>query len=354
MSKVLSTWFKRYLSQPEAVALLIIFIVTILIFKTMGQVLAPMVVSVILSYLLAGVVRQLERWHCSHLLAVIVVFSLFMGALLMAVLWLLPLLWQELIDLVAEVPMLLSRSQALILKLHDLFPDLVSVNQLQQSMLQVVTYLANFGREIVTFSLSSLFGVVTIVVYLVLVPLLVFFFLRDGRKIITWLVDFLPANRELLQGLWYELLGKMRSYLQGKMVEVVVVIVITVISFALLGLKYAILLGALVGLSVLIPYVGIVIVTLPIMVVGLIQWGWSEHFLYLMVVYTVISILDANLLVPILFSEIMNLHPLAIILAVLVFGNLCGFWGVFFAIPLATLVGMVIKCWPKEEQAHNL
>ena len=67
-----------------------------------------------------------------------------------------------------------------------------------------------------------------------------------------------------------------------------------------------------------------------------------------MLVYTVIIIFDANILVPVLFAEVMNLHPLAIILAVLLFGSLFGFWGVFFAIPLMALVNVVIKSWPKE------
>jgi len=133
-----------------------------------------------------------------------------------------------------------------------------------------------------------------------------------------------------------------------KLLKVVSVAVVTIVAFWLLGLHYAILLGALVGLSVVIPYVGAVIVTVPVVVVGLIQWGWSDSFFYLMLVYTVIIVFDANVLVPILFAEVMNLHPLAIILAVLLFGSLFGFWGVFFAIPLMALVNVVIKSWPKE------
>jgi putative permease len=66
-----------------------------------------------------------------------------------------------------------------------------------------------------------------------------------------------------------------------------------------------------------------------------------------MVVYTVIQTLDGNVLVPLLFSEAVNLHPVAIICAVLLFGGLWGFWGVFFAIPLATLFKAVLDAWPK-------
>ena len=75
----------------------------------------------------------------------------------------------------------------------------------------------------------------------------------------------------------------------------------------------------------------------------------TPDFAWLMVTYLVIQALDGNLLVPLLFSEAVNLHPVAIIIAVLVFGGLWGFWGVFFAIPLATLVKAVLNAWPKRD-----
>lgn len=347
MKKFLSTWLQRYLSQPEAIALLVVFVVTVIVFKTMGNVLAPIIVAVILAYLLFGMVKKLEQWRLPHLLAVIVIFSLFVGLLLMLFLYLFPLLWQETTSLVAEIPTALNHGQELLFSLHDRFPDLISVSQLQQIVMHIAKYFANFGKTIVTFSLTSLFGVVTVIVYLVLVPLLVFFFLRDGNIIIQWGMRFLPEEREVLKKVWHKMYRKISSYIRGKAVEIVLIGLITVIAFWLLGLRYAVLLGALVGLSVVIPYIGVVVVTVPIVIVGLIQWGWSEHFFYLMLVYTLISIFDANVLVPILFAEVMNLHPLAIILAVLFFGSLFGFWGVFFAIPLVALVSVVLDTWPK-------
>ena len=79
------------------------------------------------------------------------------------------------------------------------------------------------------------------------------------------------------------------------------------------------------------------------------QWGWGTDFFYLLGVYAIIQALDGNVLVPLLFSEAVNLHPVAIILAVLAFGGVWGFWGVFFAIPLATLVKAVLYAWPTHD-----
>lgn len=114
-------------------------------------------------------------------------------------------------------------------------------------------------------------------------------------------------------------------------------------------MRYSLLLAVLVGFSVLIPYIGAMLVTIPVFVVALFQWGIGADFWTLIVAYLVVQGLDGNLLVPLLFSEAVNLHPLVIILAVVIFGGMWGFWGVFFAIPLATLVKAVYHAWPDEQ-----
>ena len=136
------------------------------------------------------------------------------------------------------------------------------------------------------------------------------------------------------------------NYVRGKFIEIFVVGGVAYLSFTILGLDFALLLGLAVGLSVVIPYVGAVLVTIPVLLIGFFQWGWGTELFYLSIVYFVIQGLDGNVLVPLLFSEAVKLHPVAIILAVLVFGGLWGFWGIFFAIPLATLVKAISNAWP--------
>ena len=90
------------------------------------------------------------------------------------------------------------------------------------------------------------------------------------------------------------------------------------------------LLAVIVGLSVLIPYIGAVMVTIPVAIIAYFQWGLTSEFAWLLAAYGIIQALDGNVLVPLLFSEVVNLHPVAIILAILVFGGLWGFWGIFW------------------------
>ena len=120
-----------------------------------------------------------------------------------------------------------------------------------------------------------------------------------------------------------------------------------------MGLNFSLLLSFLVGISVIIPFVGAIAVTLPVALIAYFQWGVAAQFWYLLLAYQIIQILDGNALVPILFSEVVNLHPVAIIVAVLFFGGLWGVWGVFFAIPLATLVQAVINAWPAQAEEET-
>jgi len=159
---------------------------------------------------------------------------------------------------------------------------------------------------------------------------------------------FLPRRRRILDHVWHEMDDQIANYVRGKAIEILLVGSVTFIAFLLLGMHYTVLLAVLVGLSVVVPYIGATVVTLPVAVAAYVQFGWSGDFALVMVIYGVIQFIDGNILVPLLFSEAVNLHPVAIITAILLFGGLWGLWGVFFAIPLATLIKAVINAWPRQ------
>jgi putative permease len=322
MFKVLRDWVQRYFSDEEAV---------------------------VLAYLMQGLVVTLERLRMPGGVAVGLVFSLFMGVLLVFIIVVVPLLWHQLITLFNELPGMLAKWQSLLLLLPERYPHLVSDEQVLQAIEVARGEIGKFGQWALTFSLSSLPLLVNIMIYLVLVPILVFFFLKDREMIGQWVRGYLPRERALITRVAHEMNRQIANYIRGKVIEIFICGGVTYIGFVVLGLNYAALLALLVGVSVVVPYVGAVVVTVPVMLIALFQWGWSDQFIYLMAVYGIIQTLDGNVLVPLLFSEAVNLHPVAIICAVLLFGGLWGFWGVFFAIPLATLFKAVLDAWPRKE-----
>ena len=208
--------------------------------------------------------------------------------------------------------------------------------------------ITNLGRTVVTTSINSFKNLVVWIVYLVLVPVLVFFLLKDKDRIIAWMIQFLPPDRSLATQIWHDVNVQTGNYIRGKFWEIILVWSVTHITFNIFGLNSALVLSLFVGLSVMVPYLGAAIMYIPISLVAFYQFGWDPMFFWVLLAYTIIQILDGNVLAPVLLSEVTSLHPVAVIVAILIFGGLWGFWGVFFAIPLATLVNAVIKAWPTD------
>ncbi|CAI8989924.1 MULTISPECIES: AI-2E family transporter [Pseudomonas] len=349
MFKVLRDWIQRYFSDEEAVVLAVLLFLAFTAVLTLGGMLAPVLAGMVLAYLMQGLVVSLERLRVPGGVAVGLVFALFMGLLLVFMVVVVPLLWHQLITLFNELPGMLAKWQTLLLLLPERYPHLVSDEQVLQAIEVARGEIGKFGQWALTFSLSSLPLLVNIMIYLVLVPILVFFFLKDREMIGQWVRGYLPRERALITRVAREMNRQIANYIRGKVIEIFICGGVTYVAFVVLDLNYAALLALLVGISVVVPYVGAVVVTVPVFLIALFQWGWSDQFIYLMAVYGIIQTLDGNVLVPLLFSEAVNLHPVAIICAVLLFGGLWGFWGVFFAIPLATLFKAVLDAWPRKE-----
>lgn len=350
--EVLKDWFRRSFSDPQVVILGLFLVIGFAIIIGLGAWLAPMFASVIIAYLLDGLVNRLARIGVPRVVAVTLVFLLFTALLIVLFFGLVPLVLRQLTQFVQQFPNYIASGQEVLRQLPEAYPQLVSDAQIEALFAQLGQDVAGFGQWVVGWSLASVRTLITlIVVYLILVPLLVFFFLKDKDLMIGWVAARLPRERSLVNRVWLEAEGQIANYVRGKVMEIFIVGGVSYLTFMLLDLQYAALLATIVGFSVLIPYVGATVATLPIAVVAYFQWGWGWDFGQVMIAYAIIQALDGNVLVPLMFSEVVNLHPVAIILAILVFGGMWGFWGIFFAIPLATLVKAVINAWPNTRPA---
>lgn len=354
MRKVLERWIHRYFADDEALVLLAILLTTLIVIVTLGDIMAPVLAALVFAFLLQGAVNMLKRWHLPNLPAVIVVFTSFIGLLFAIMVFLFPIVIQQSSNLIQEVPGMVRYWQDSVLLLPEKYPQLISEARLAQIMAYVQRASAQFAEAAVTFSVSKVPNIIVVMVYLVLVPLMIFFMLKDREYLVATLTDMLPERRPVMDQVLQEMNLQIANYVRGKAAEVLMVGSVTYVAFSVLGVNYAALLALLVGLSVVIPYIGAVVVTVPVLLVGLFQWGWGSEFLWLFVAYSVIQFVDGNVLVPLLFSEAVNLHPIAIILAVLLFGGVWGFWGVFFAIPLATLIKALYNAWPRNISGEPL
>ncbi|MGK9173350.1 AI-2E family transporter [Yokenella regensburgei] len=346
MLELLMQWYRRRFSDPEAIALLVILLAGFIILFFFNGLLAPLLVALVLAYLLEWPTVRLERIGFSRRWAASMVLILFVGIVMVMAFVVMPVAWQQGMNLIRDMPGMLNKLSDFAATLPRRYPMLMDAGIIDAMAENMRTRLLGMGDSVVKYSLASLVGLLTLAVYLVLVPLMVFFLVKDKDQMLNAVRRVLPRNRGLAGQVWKEMNQQITNYIRGKVLEMVVVGVATWFGFLLFGLNYSLLLAVLVGFSVLIPYIGAFVVTIPVICVALFQFGAGTEFWSCFAVYLIIQGLDGNLLVPVLFSEAVNLHPLVIILSVIIFGGLWGFWGVFFAIPLATLVKAVIHAWP--------
>jgi putative permease len=348
---VFTNWFKRNFSDPQIVILTMALLVSFVFIIYFGRALAPFLASIVVAYLLESVIVRLEKLKVPRVVAVGVVFLIFVAVMFVLLVWLVPKLITQVTQLVQALPTYFSTGLDFLRTLPEKYPHLIQPDQVQGLISKVTGEVTILGQQILGKTVSSVFSAFSIAVFLVVMPILVFFLLKDKQQILSWLRQFIPRDSKLTLSVWHEVDVQIGNYVRGKAFEILLVGLITYIVFVYLDLEYAILLATLTGFSVLVPFIGAVAVTFPIALVAFVQFGWTAPFAYVMISYGIIQILDGNALVPWLFSEVNNLHPVAIIVAVLFFGGVWGFWGVFFAIPLATLVNAIIQSWPKTRVA---
>lgn len=344
---ILRTWFSRHFSDPQVVSLILILIGGLALVMLLGRLMTPVLAAIVLAYLLDSPVFWLQRLRIPRSVgAGVIATALLIGVVLISFA-LLPLLTRQAGQILQELPGLFQRAQDWIGALPQRYPALITPDQIDSLMGTVSIDVGSMRKALLSRSLIVGASLLYLSVYLVLVPLMVFFMLRDKHTILNWAAGFVPRDSGLVRRVWSEVNVQLGNYVRGKAVEIVIVWLAAYATFSVLGLNYAMLLSVLVGLSVLVPYVGAFGMTIPVMLVAYAQRGFEPQTLTVLIAYTVLQMLDGNVLVPVLFSEAVNLHPVAIIVGVLFFGGIWGFWGVFFAIPLATLVHAVLKAWPR-------
>ncbi|NYA24606.1 AI-2E family transporter [Haemophilus haemolyticus] len=349
MLEMLRNWYIRRLSDPQTMGLLAILLFGFLAIYFFGNLIAPLLIAIVLAYLLEMPIRFLNlRLRFPRIMATILVFGSFISIATIFFLILVPMLWNQSISLLSDLPAMFNKLNEWLLNLPEHYPELIDYSMVDSIFNSVREKILGFGESVVKLSLTSIMNLVSLGIYAFLVPLMMFFMLKDKKELLQGVSRFLPRNRHLASKVWMEMQQQISNYIHGKLLEILIVTLITYIIFLIFGLNYPLLLAFAVGLSVLVPYIGAVLVTIPVALVALFQFGVSPTFWYIIIAFAISQLLDGNLLVPYLFSEAVNLHPLAIIISVLIFGGLWGFWGVFFAIPLATLVKAVLNALPED------
>ena len=352
MQNLLNKFLTRYFSNEESIYFGLLLLSSFLFIYLFGSILLPVLVSIVVAFLLNGLLSTLRSINLSHRISLFLTLFIFFS-FYVSLFFLLPSLGKQINSLIQSMPLIAIAFQENLELLSQAYPEIFSEDGVNTLFANLTSQFSSLLNNALGQLAGTISFVINTVFFVVLVPIMVFFFLKDKEVLLPMLTVLLPTKRGFMNTVFSEMNQQLFNYVTGKFIEMIIVGSVSYVVFLILGLPYAVLISILVGLSVIIPFFGAFLVTIPVLLVGLYEWGLSDTFYWLLALYLIIQILDGNVLVPVLFSSRNNLHPVIILIAVLFFGGIWGFWGLFFAIPLATFIKAIFNAWPQPKDVNS-
>ena len=357
---MLKNWWAEPGNRQVAVLFFFIGLIAACLFF-LGEHFAPALIALIIAYVLDGPTTWLEGFGLSRMVASVCMWTLTLIGLLLGLGTLIPAISTQVLQISPAVSTAVDSLREPFFAYAETNAWLIGPSAAEEMfnntsglLDQVLGSSGGLNRAVGQLG-GVLSGALDVVIYVVIVPLMTFFFLKDRDLILHACAHYIPTESQLLEQVWRRTNVSISAYIRGKLLEIVILGVFTYAVFFVLGSKWALTIAIITGLSPIIPIFGAVIagfITVLLtfaefiaastgapLSVWFLVWCWAG--------YLVLQFFDGNLLQPLLFSEVVKLHPIAIFLAILVFGGLFGVWGLFFAIPAATLVRAILVSWPK-------
>ena len=321
-------------------------LVVIAMLHWLGGVLTPFLVGTILAYLGTPLVQLARRRRVSRTLAttaVVLLFGLILAALFLV---LIPLVQSEFTLAARRIPDLIALVSSSVVPWIDEHLGI----KISLDLAAIREFLVQNADKAQELSLTLLAGVkaggvilLSLVINLALIPVVMFYLLRDWNMLWQRLDDLLPrAWRAKARAIARDIDAVLAEYLRGQMMVMLVLACYYAIGLKIAGLDRAFSIGILTGLLVFIPYVGFGLGLVLGVVAAALQWHGLPGFVAVLAVYGVGQLLENYVLIPWLIGDRIGLHPLAVIFALLAFGALFGFAGILLALPIsaALLVGL--------------
>jgi predicted PurR-regulated permease PerM len=332
-------------TQQTAAAWSVIAALVVLVIWLLGPVLTPFVVAAVLAYALTPLVNKLDRaWggKVPRLLAVAVVEVLFILCVLAVALLIVPILAKEIPLLREQLPALAERMNAWAAPLLQSFGIQLSLDVASIKAF-VLKYLNANVEEGFSALLSSLkvggSVALTLIGNAILIPVALFYLLMDWENFVKRMVELVPLHwRMAFDSFMKEADDVLGQYLRGQMLVMLILAVYFSVGLGLFGLDLALPIGVFTGLAIFVPYVGFGVGLLLALLAGLLEFASIKAVVMVAVVYGAGQLMESLFLTPRLVGERIGLHPLAVIFALLAFGQLFGFVGVLIALPASAVL----------------
>lgn len=325
-------------------------IILLAIYQT-REVLAPFVLAFIIAYLLNPLADLIVRkLRVSRLIAALFIVSLFFTGLILALLFITPIIHSQFMSLVDSMPQYAEQFS------RDFYPKIVTFaakfgvvleNDIAAlaSHWRINEHIGDFLREYAIDIFSSTLGLVNILSLIFIMPVLIFYLLSDWKIMLEKIKNYLPKSYAIdIENLFREVDQILSGYLHGQFNVCIILGLIYAICLSILGLNFGFLIGLVTGLLSFIPYVGMIFGFTAAIIVALFQWGLdSVQIAFVALIFLSGQLIEANFLTPNLIGKKINLHPMWVMFGLFFFGCLLGFVGVLLAVPLSAVCGVLIR-----------
>lgn len=316
----------------------------------MKTVVLPVVLALILYYLLRPVLRLLERFKVPRIWGILIIFLGGIGLLTLLSVLVFPFLRGEFQNLIEEFPDYFMR---LLNNIDQFLRNSIFGNYYRDSNFNIEALIATLPTGIADTLQATVTGIITrvtswistitgVILSIVIVPFILFYLLKDGDKLPGYFLKLLPPRfREDTKEVLHEADKQLGAYIQGQLIVAFCIGVMVYIGFLIIGMDYALLLGALAMVTSVVPYIGPAIAITPAAIIALVTSPFM--LVKLAIVWTVVQLVEGNLISPQVMGKTMYIHPVTIIFVLLTAGSLFGVVGVILGIPMYALLRVLIS-----------
>lgn len=316
----------------------------------MKTVVLPVVLALIFYYLLRPVLRLLERFKIPRIWGILIIFLGGIGLLALLSVLVFPFLRDQFQNLIEEFPDYFMR---LLNNIDQFLRNSFVGDYYRESSFNIEALVATLPASIADTLQETVTGIITrvtswistitgVILSIVIVPFILFYLLKDGDKLPGYFLKLLPPRfRDDTGEVLKEADKQLGAYIQGQLIVAFCVGVMVYIGFLIIGMEYALLLGALAMVTSIVPYIGPAIAITPAAIIALVTSPFM--LVKLAIVWTVVQLVEGNLISPQVMGKTMYIHPVTIIFVLLTAGSLFGVVGVILGIPMYALLRVIVS-----------
>lgn len=340
MSSTLSQNTIQRVNRWKLAGLLSLLIFTFLILLTVENLLVSALLAFVISYTLGPLVNFLERNGTPRTLATAGTFLVIGAFLILAGFWLFPYFGKTLSGLQEDMPRFISGVGRFISeaeeKVHTFAGPVINFDVTAKVEAQLTHWTHDFFDRLAGF-------LKTFVTAMLLGPFLAFFMVKDGRAIVNLVLGLVPNHIfEPALSLIHQINFQIGQFVRARILESLIVGFVTATGLLIISFPYAVLLGALAGLTNLIPYLGPIMGAVPAFLISFVNGYTGVEVLLMAMVYIVAQLIDAGFLIPLMVAKIVDLHPVTVIVVIIAGAQVMGILGMIISIPVASTLKVTV------------